>query len=213
MLNLAEELFLLALNDNKGTAQKSSAGVLPYGLAGAMLADLALRGRIAVAGQKEVAVLDPTPTGDTVLDTALAEIATSTRARKAAAWVEALSHKRFWRSVPESLVAKGVLREEEKRWLWVIPYAAYPQQDASAKYWLKQALRAIVLADQHPEPRQIALLSLVRACRMEPLLLTKDERKAGAKRIAALVADEPIGQAAAQTIAEVEGVGAAFIPT
>jgi hypothetical protein len=205
MLNLAEELFLLALNDDKGTVQNSAAWVLPYGIAGAMLADLVLHGKVATAGQKRVAVLDSAATGDAVLDAALAEIVASKRPRKATAWVEALSRKRFWRGVPESLVARGVLREEEKRWLWVIPYAAYPQQDASAKYWIKQALRAVVLAGQEPDPRQLALLSLVQVCRMVPLLLTKDERKPAAQRIETLVADEPIGPAVARAIAEVEG--------
>lgn len=205
MLNLAEELFLLALNDDKGTVQNSASWVLPYGLAGAMLADLALHGKVAAAGQKRVAILDPAPTDDAVLDAALSEIAGAKRPRKAHSWIEELSRKRSWRRVPESLMAKGVLQEEEKRWLWVVPYAAYPQQDASAKYWIKQDLRAIVLAGREPDPRRLALLSLVYACRMLPLLLTKDERQPAGQRVAELVANDAIGQLVAQVIAEVEG--------
>jgi|GEM_PF-4255314 len=46
MLNLAEELLLLALQDEKGTVLASAAGSLSYGLAGALLMELALRSRL-----------------------------------------------------------------------------------------------------------------------------------------------------------------------
>ncbi len=40
-LNLAEELLLLALNEEKGTVVFAASTALPYGLAGALLIELA----------------------------------------------------------------------------------------------------------------------------------------------------------------------------
>src|SRR4051812_39962880 len=73
-LTLAECLLLLALHDEKGTPHSS---MFPYAIGGAILADLLLRGRIAVQedGRSHVlAVKDATQVGDAVLDECLREI-------------------------------------------------------------------------------------------------------------------------------------------
>ena len=48
MLNLMEELLLLALDDEKGKIIFSSSSALPYGLRGALLFELALVKKIDV---------------------------------------------------------------------------------------------------------------------------------------------------------------------
>jgi len=48
MLNLMEELLLLALDDEKGKIIFSSSSALPYGLRGALLLELALVKKIDV---------------------------------------------------------------------------------------------------------------------------------------------------------------------
>jgi golgi phosphoprotein 3 len=52
MRTIAEELLLLALDDEKGTTQWSGTGALPFGLAGALLAELVLRGKMTL-GDKQ----------------------------------------------------------------------------------------------------------------------------------------------------------------
>ena len=137
--NLLEELLLLSIHDDKGTVVSQVAETLRYGLAGAMLADLALAGRISLADGKRVVVVDPAPTGDDLLDEALQVIQTADRSKKISYWINTLSNspRKLIKRLAEKLVAQGILRDEEKRYLWVIPYAAYPQADASAKYWIK----------------------------------------------------------------------------
>jgi hypothetical protein len=208
MLKLYEELFLLSINDAKGELVGASSSYLPYGLAGAILAELALQGKVQLADNR-LAVLDAHPTGDELLDDALAAIAASDKPRKLTHWINVASGNKLQKRVVQRLVAQNAIRVEKKRFLWVIPYEAYPEQDASAKYWVKQALRGVVLGGEKPEPHTIALLSLLRACRLLNLIFTKDERKAAGQKIDALASADLFGEAVAETVAAVDNAAAA----
>jgi hypothetical protein len=203
MLNLAEELFLLALDDDEGVISAPALDTLRYGLAAALLADLALLGKIAVEEQR-ISLLDPAPLGDELLDDLLLRLAEANKPRKVKYWISALGFRKLPKQVAQRLTARGVLREEERRYLWVVPYAVYPQQDASAKYWIKQSLRAAGLTTAKPERRAVVLLSLMKGCRLLTLVFTKDERKAAGKRVEELVKGEDFGAAVAQTLADIE---------
>src|SRR4029453_19627126 len=80
-ITLAELLLLIAYDDD-GTRIGGSQAVAP-GLGGAVLAQLAIAGRITVSG-RQVRVVDAAPTGDPLLDGALAGIAAERRPRKPA---------------------------------------------------------------------------------------------------------------------------------
>lgn len=208
LLNLAEELFLLAINEEN---RRLASTYLNYGLAGAMLADLALLGRVRVGEKRKLVVVDGTPTGDPLLDLGFMEILETKRPAKLLDWVNILAEKRFWKRVPESLIAKGILYREDKQFLWVFPYAAYPQKDATAKYWIKENLRSIALTSQPGETRRVILLSLCKACQMLNLIFTKDERKTAAKRINELLRGETFGEAVAKTLEEIQSAAAAAV--
>ena len=130
---------------------------------------------------------------------------------KATHWISTLGGENLAKRVAKGLAAKGVLRAEEKRFLWVVPYEAYPQQDASAKYWVKQPLRAVVLGGEKPEPRTVVLLSLLKACSLLSLVFTKDERKAAEKKVEELVRGELFGEALGKTLEEIEMMMAATV--
>jgi hypothetical protein len=175
---------------------------LPYGLAGAMLAELVLRGKLTLGEKRRLVITDPTPSGIEVLDEALAKVAEATKPRPADVWINTLSHKKYEKRIVASLIEKGVLTQEEKRLFWVIPYAVYPQQDASAKFWVKQRLRGTALAAEKPEPRTVILLNLLKACRMLVFVFTKDERKAASRTIDQLLQSDELGQVLGQAIIE-----------
>jgi len=61
----------LGIDPVKGRAPLGRSSAVEPGLAAALLAELALRGRVAVDGTS-VAILDDSPTGDELLDDALA---------------------------------------------------------------------------------------------------------------------------------------------
>ncbi len=212
MLNLAEELFLVALDEDEGWIAAPALNTLRYGLAAALLADLALQGKIVVEDQR-VSVLDPAPVGDDLLDETLQRLVEAGRPRKVKYWLNALGFRKLPKQVAEHLVKRGVLRADEKRYLWVLPYAIYPQQDASAKYWIKQSLRAAALTNARSDRRGVELLSLMKGCRLLTLVFTKDERKAAGKRVDDLVKGEDFGAAVAQTLADIEAAATAAAAT
>ena len=154
MLNLAEELLLLSLNDSTGKVRGSVSSYLQYGLAGALIADLALRGRVAVGEKKRLTLLEGPLTGDPLLDAVIEQLRDSTRERKAAGWVQRLGRGKLTRGVAERLVELGVLGREQKFALGLFPYPVYPQLGADdPPTMLKTQLRARV-RPAGPERRQ-----------------------------------------------------------
>ncbi|WP_343444225.1 GOLPH3/VPS74 family protein [Micromonospora schwarzwaldensis] len=86
-LLLTDELVLLAYDD--AGANRLGRPHLDYGLAGAVLLELALAGRVEVA-DKRLVVTDPSPTGVPLLDEALATVGDG-RPRKPKDWIGKLA--------------------------------------------------------------------------------------------------------------------------
>jgi len=209
MLNLAEELFLLALDDDEGWVVESVLDTLRYGLAAALLADLALRGKIVITDRR-VKLLDAAPVeGDELLDWALERIAAADKPLKVKHWINALGFRKLPKQIAGRLVAGGVMKEDDRRYV-EMPRGAEPSQTtATAKYWVKQGLRSAVLTSAKAERRSIVLLSLARGCGLLNLVFTRDELKAASKRVQELVRDEDFGEAVAQTLRDIEAATAA----
>lgn len=201
MLTLYEELLLIFIDDATGAITPIDAVLC--GLAGAILSDLALRGKI-YSEDKRMVVVDPTPTTDEILDGALEIMTAYKKLHKVKYWIDALREKKLVKRIAKRLVAGNILRQEKKHYLWVVPYDCYPQQDASAKYWVKQHLRAVVLGGEKPNLHDLALLSLLKASRFSYMLFTKGERKAADKKIAELVTGNIFGEAVAQTLEDID---------
>jgi hypothetical protein len=210
MLTIHEELLLTTIDDSKGVITPSANDALPYGLAGAALAELALREHIVFVDHK-VALANSESTGAAILDEALRLVAEAKHPHKTAHWINKLAQKKLQKQALGLLVEKGVLHQEEKRYLWAIPFALYPQQDASAKYWIKQRLRSAAMTNEKADARTVILLSLLKSCRFLNLVFTKDERKAAERRIEQLVKGEPIGQTIAEMLEEIDASASAAL--
>src|SRR5271157_230325 len=202
-LNISEELLILCISNDKGSITNSAKSVLPHGLAGAVLADLALTSKIQIKDDR-LLLSGLIPTGEALSDEIMTALSNEKKPRKLKHWVDNLGHKHNIKSVVKRLVERHVIRIEQKRYLWVIPYELYPQQDASAKYWVKQHLRSIVLAGEKAESADIALLGLLRACRLLSLVFTHDEYKAAEKQVNELTEGEVFGEAIAKVLADNE---------
>jgi golgi phosphoprotein 3 len=203
ILSISEELLILCISNDKGSISNSAKSVLPYGLAGAVLADLALISKIQIKDDR-LFLSGLIPTGEALSDEIMSALYNEKKPRKLKHWVDNLGHKHNIKSVAKRLVERNVIRIEQKHYLWVIPYELYPQQDASAKYWVKQHLRSIVLAGEKAESADIALLSLLRACRLLSLVFTHDEYKAAEKQVNELTKGEVFGEAVAKVLADNE---------
>jgi hypothetical protein len=214
MLTLPQELYLLALHEEKGRVPASLSTSLHYGLGGAILAELILQGRVGLDDKrKAVVVNDAMFTEDDLLNEGLERIQTSGRRHRAKYWVSTFSDyiSKLEKRLANCLVDLGVLRKEQKRFLGVVPYEAYPAQDASARFWIKQHLRSVVLGGEAPDGHTAALLSLVRACDLLGRIFTRDELKTARRQIEALRSGEAIGEAVQQAIETIEAATSAAI--
>lgn len=205
-LTLSEALCLIALDDARGTVGMDVSSHLQYALAGAAILDLTLRARLAVAG-KDLAVTDAAPTGDDILDDALAAIVRSEKRRSVAHWVRNLGkgvpHHR--ERVIARLVARGILRREDDRLLWVFSRQRFPTSDPAPEHDLRDHLRAVALGTAAPDLWSALLLNLLNAGRMEGLLLsTREERRVAKPQLEAFARGEVVGTAVAEAITAVQ---------
>src|SRR5215213_9951952 len=126
---LAEDLLLIVTDDDTGELATSSAEV-DVALGGALLTELALMERVDVAGPDEgvregrLVVRNASPTGDEVLDDALATVGEK-EGKKPQGVVSALG-KRTRVRLYERLAGSGVLRAEKGRVLGIVPRHRWP---------------------------------------------------------------------------------------
>ncbi|TDB70678.1 GPP34 family phosphoprotein [Micromonospora sp. KC721] len=163
---LAEELLLLAYDDETGKATMSRIG-LDLGMAAAVLVELALAGRIAYADGSLVAT-DPTPVGEPILDGVLGRIAADTP-HTPSSWVQRLRHGLRDR-ILDDLVDRGVVRHVEETELGFIVVHRYPLADPSVEEDSRLRLAAALAGGELPDERTAALATLVAVLRMEPAL-------------------------------------------
>ena len=211
MLNLAEELLLLALEDERGTIRTSASQSLDYGLAGAVLLSLTVRDRLGMEGGKMI-VSNPSPTGDDVLDDALEKIRES-RPRSPERWVGNLGRMKLKDRLLERLVGSGVLRREEHRVLWIIPVDRYPAADAGPEREVRRKVRAAALGNEDPDPRSAALLSLIKACDLVDEVFSPDEQERVGWRLEQISEGELIGRAVSDTVVQVQAATQAAVMT
>jgi len=205
MLTLAEELLLLLLDDTSGHLASISRSSLTCGLAGAVLMDLEIRGRIA-AEASGLAVLDQSPTGEALLDPYLVRLAAAPAPRDAQAWLrrvaaegEALHDRALAR-----LIERGVLKEVCERFLWVLETRRYPILHDREQKEAKLRLLAVLLGDGSPDAHDTALINLADVCGIFHLILQERELAPIRARIAEVAARDPIGRATAAVIHEIE---------
>jgi hypothetical protein len=173
---LAEELLLLAYDDQTGKATGSRIG-LDLGMSAAVLVDLALAGRIAYV-DGYLTVIDPSPIGDPIADAILAKAAAD-EPHTPAQWLQRLRH-RLRIHVLEDLVARGVVRDVDETQLEYIHVHRYPVADPAYESEIRRRLAEALTTDSIPDERTAALATLLTATRMEPALRLPPEEAARA---------------------------------
>ncbi|MFB9234732.1 GPP34 family phosphoprotein [Plantactinospora siamensis] len=209
-LTLADELALLSY-DVDGRSQVGRP-TLDYALAGAVVLELTLAGRLDLADGR-VRVADPAPTGHPVLDAALSRAADERRPQKPKDLVNRLS-KGLLDQVLDGLVAAGVLERRQERVLGLIPRTRFPSPhgvEPQAETEARQRLTAAVLADGPVEPRTAALCGLVRAAGMERKVFPDQSRRQVNARLAEISAGDWASDATRRVIQEMQAATIAAI--
>jgi Golgi phosphoprotein 3 len=206
MFTLYEELFMLSIHAEKGTFIGSSIEQMKPGLAGAILAELAMLGKIQTSNNHRLKLVDDSPTSVEVLDEALTVLKESEKERKFGYWINPLSQRKdeFRKLIVESLIQKGIVTQEDDRLVWVIPSPLHAEINASTKYWVNEQLRRVVLTSEEIQPRDIVLLSLLRACGLLELVFLRDERRLASRKINQLFYNQALTDPILQTIQEIE---------
>jgi len=204
-LTLAEQLLLLAIDDDSGKLLPLPDRALDYALAGAMLADLARVKRLEVT-LDEVKIIDPTPVNSVPEDFGLLDLIRG----KVNSLRGALSHLAgdahgLRKRLIEQLVKKGVLREEDREILWVFHYSLYPLADKESEMAVKQRLRnRILMPEIRMTEQDHVMISLIHVCQMEGLFLSKEEQETHRARIDEICLHDRIGKAALDCLEEIQ---------
>jgi golgi phosphoprotein 3 len=204
MLSIFEELFLLALDEEKGRVLSFAKKNLPYGLSGGILAELTFMGKVCSNEKHRLELMDASLTGDQILDEAIMDIGSSEKLRKLSYWVSEFSSKpkKLRERIGERLVEKKLLSQEDRRFFWSTPAA---DDTALTKFDLKTPLRVSILSnDDGGDPRNMALLSLASASGLLSLIFTQDELPIARHRIHEKVIRGALGNPVMQSIEEIE---------
>lgn len=190
-LTTPEEFFLLSRKNETGAEQGQ---FVAYGLAGAIVSDLMLRGflRPDAGKPKRLIIVDPLArTGVACLDTALELFIEKKMSGKSAPdFVNKIANRKaVLANIGESLVEKGILDEVPKSFLG-IKWKHYPESDASPEQALISRLEAVMFAEATPTPEDCVLIALMQSTSLLDRNFEKQQLKDHKARIKALAKAE-----------------------
>jgi hypothetical protein len=187
---------------------------LEYALPGALLMELAFLNRIDI-DLKCLEVVNTEPIGNALLDDVLRQIKGKPEAQPTSYWLSffAGQAKQIQERVLAQLVAKNILKIEDKKILWVFKTRRYPMIDNREIKEVTARLRELILGAEIPGPREAVLISLVDACRLFDDLFSAEEYERVQPRIKALAKLDLIGQEIAKSIREIaQAMALAMMP-
>lgn len=196
---LAEEILLLALDDESGKLSSTSAPFINFAIAGSLLTDLALMGKIAFETVKRdkivVQIIDDQPTQDPLLNKALFLVKDYSKDRKISKIVNLLVRKysEFRGDLYSRLVEQGILDRIEKLRLKIFKYVRHPVINPTPKDIILVEIQNFILDDMHPSDRIISLLAIIGATEMIDTVFAKEYRKKVKKKISAIIDSDLIG--------------------
>ncbi|MFI6677908.1 GPP34 family phosphoprotein [Kribbella sp. NPDC050470] len=189
---IAEDLLLLLYDDESGKPITGSPG-LDYALAGAVLIELTMLGKLDVAGEGEevkrgrLKVLDATPTGDGILDERLAYVA-GKPGKRPKDQIGRLS-KKLREQVLARLAERGVLEADQDKVLGLFPVTRWPAKDARHEAEMRTALESVLKVGTTPDERTGALVALLSALNVVPKIVTDAVDKKALKHRAKEIAE------------------------
>lgn len=167
---IVEDLMLLMLDDKTGTP--AGAGTLHYALGGAMLVELALRGRVETDGPAGLNGPKVVAVGDGPLSDPLLQSAYDTVAERSQRVQPLLLGVGGGLRVPvmERLVERGLIRREKKRVLGLFPVTLAPANDTGYEAELRRKVCAVLADGESPDTRTAAVIALLSASGTLPSL-------------------------------------------
>ena len=198
-MTIAEELILLLLKDDTGFLAAVPEWRMSCALVGAVLLDLSFKDRIDT-DLDALQVIDPTPTGDELLDPTLAIIA-GERPRGPRYWIERLAPQadEINEMVFDRLVRREIL-EHDTAGFWslsgkVARSGRYPLVDGAPGEEIRTRVMRTLFDDEIPHPHDVTVVGLVRACEGFKAMLTLEEYEEVEQRIELIAGMDLFGRA------------------
>ncbi len=215
---IAEEFLLLAFDDETGRPLISGDKLEPA-LAGALLIELALKERLAVAPRTagltkrgRVTITDLKPTDDPELDAALIAVA-AREGTRIGTFISSMSGKRISKGVKIRLLTRmartGLVSEQRSKVLGLFPTTQWPAADRTAEDGVRQRLHAALIAGTTPSERTVTLIALLAATDLLVKVVPTDDKRALRKRARELSEGDWAAAAVKAAIDEVAGAAAA----
>lgn len=204
-LNTSEKFLLIAHHPEKGRLVVSRQ-FFRYGLAGAILLDLLLDGRLGMENGRIIPRPGNTPS-DPVKSEVIQMITESVRPRRAGYWVRRLAfrYNGYLNQMRAGLAGKRLLKIEESRLLGIIPWRRSFLTESYTRTNLIRQLKNDILVYRGDAGESSALAGLVEACRMRRILSTdREELKMIRSQVKKILKDSPVSDAVAQTIRQVQ---------
>ena len=108
------------------------------------------------------------------------------------------------RQALQSLVARGIVVQREAWVMWAFRARRYPTIDGNAEQEVKLRIGDVLLSDDIPDPRDVALIGLVDACDILREIFPGRDMEQCRPRIDQLRKMDLIGRELAQAIADIE---------
>ncbi len=190
MMTFAEELILLLLDESTGYFAPVPEWRMSCALAGGVLLDLSLKNRID-SDLETLSLLDAAPLGDDILDPTLLEIASEGEVRHSPQyWVEriAIKHASAVSDLAFERLTKHGILDAHSGGFWSLSSKVsrrghYPLRDGVATEEIKTRIARILLTDELPDPRDLAIIGLLHSCGGMRVLLEPEELEEAMPRI------------------------------
>ena len=200
---LHEEIMLLALRDEEGTI--AAGPMYQYAIGAAVLAELLLNQRIAVAqsGKKRlVDLVSSIPLDEPLLDRCLEKITSAKRRAALQTWVSRFAGvKNLKHLVAQRLCRRGILKADEDKVLLIFTRKIYPEVNPEPERKLIERLRQAIFTDATDvDSRTVVLVSLANSASLLNVVFDKKMLKARKTRIKQIVNGEITGKAAQEAI-------------
>lgn len=171
-LRLSEELFVLALNEKRGTIAPFKREYFKYGVAAALLQELIILQKLQL-DEDMVTVIEGNPFGDKLLDPALEILEQSEKKKKVQHWVSKIGgkYRKLKKILLDDLINKGILRPKEEPEVHEGKPGLFRRQ--RFKIWydiplqhLRKRLNNILVYGGEPDPGSLRLIGLIHACKL-----------------------------------------------
>ena len=201
-LFLYEEIMLLALRDEQGTI---ATGFAEQVVAGAILAELLLEGRISVESSKKqrVSLINDQASGDPVIDECLEKMAAAKKPVTLQNWVHKLaSIKDLKHKVAQQLCDRRILRADEDKILFLFNRRIYPEINPTPERKIIERMRKAIFSDRRElEARTVVLISLASGSDILRHTFGRKELKPRKARIEKITNGDLTGKATRDVIA------------